>query len=126
MKRGWAVETRGDYPQAWKDGLIQQIMYAWSGYTCEHCGMAFEHGTTIAKSARRKDGKPFILTVHHLDGDKSNCHVSNLLACCQRCHLQIQATWEPSSVIPWGYVPQWLILRGIDYQLPAFSQLKMF
>lgn len=31
-----------------------------------------------------------ILTVHHLDGDKSNCRWWNLAALCQRCHLVIQ------------------------------------
>lgn len=31
-----------------------------------------------------------ILTVHHLDGDKSNCLWWNLAALCQRCHLTIQ------------------------------------
>lgn len=40
-----------------------------------------------------------ILTVHHLDGDKSNCEWWNLLALCQRCHLTIQSRVDPR--IPW-------------------------
>lgn len=36
-----------------------------------------------------------ILTVHHLDGNKSNCEWWNLLALCQRCHLQIQGRVNP-------------------------------
>lgn len=36
-----------------------------------------------------------VLTVHHLDGDKSNCRWWNLLALCQRCHLQIQGSVNP-------------------------------
>lgn len=36
-----------------------------------------------------------ILTVHHLDGDKSNCAWWNLLALCQRCHLTIQGAVNP-------------------------------
>lgn len=36
-----------------------------------------------------------ILTVHHLDGNKSNCEWWNLLALCQRCHLQIQTRLNP-------------------------------
>lgn len=36
-----------------------------------------------------------ILTVHHLDGDKSNCEWWNLLSLCQRCHLQIQTRLNP-------------------------------
>jgi hypothetical protein len=31
-----------------------------------------------------------ILTVHHLDGNKANCRWWNLMAACQRCHLEIQ------------------------------------
>lgn len=38
-----------------------------------------------------------ILTVHHLDGDKANCVWWNLLALCQRCHLQIQARVNPNN-----------------------------
>lgn len=34
-------------------------------------------------------------TVHHLDGDKSNCRWWNLLALCQRCHLTIQSRVNP-------------------------------
>jgi hypothetical protein len=36
-----------------------------------------------------------ILTVHHMDGDKSNCEWWNLLALCQRCHLTIQTRLNP-------------------------------
>lgn len=36
-----------------------------------------------------------ILTVHHLDGNKSNCDWWNLLALCQRCHLTIQGKVNP-------------------------------
>lgn len=34
-------------------------------------------------------------TVHHLDGNKSNCVWWNLLALCQRCHLTIQSRVDP-------------------------------
>jgi len=39
---------------------------------------------------RRHDAIPWVLTVHHLDGDKQNLEHWNLAALCQRCHLQIQ------------------------------------
>lgn len=32
-----------------------------------------------------------LLTVHHLDGDKTNCLWWNLIATCQACHLSVQA-----------------------------------
>ncbi len=36
-------------------------------------------------------------TVHHLDGNKSNCEWWNLLALCQRCHLTIQSRVNPQQ-----------------------------
>lgn len=36
-----------------------------------------------------------MLTVHHMDGDKSNCQWFNLLALCQVCHLSFQARVNP-------------------------------
>lgn len=38
-----------------------------------------------------------ILTVHHLDGNKSNCEWWNLLPLCQRCHLTIQSRVDPQT-----------------------------
>ncbi len=32
----------------------------------------------------------YCLTVHHLDGDPSNCAWWNIPALCQRCHLSVQ------------------------------------
>jgi hypothetical protein len=46
-----------------------------------------------------RDGKLRVLTVHHLDGDKSNNRWWNLLPLCQVCHLQIQARVVPER--PW-------------------------
>jgi hypothetical protein len=47
------------------------------------------------QSGRRVEAEWRILTVHHLSGDKSDCHWSNLLALCQRCHLQVQCRVNP-------------------------------
>lgn len=38
-----------------------------------------------------------VLTTHHFDGDKSNDAWWNLLALCQRCHLQIQGKVDPET-----------------------------
>lgn len=37
------------------------------------------------------EGKPvkIVLTVHHIDGDKTNNTDANLLLSCQRCHLRL-------------------------------------
>lgn len=40
-----------------------------------------------------------ILTVHHLDMDKANCRWWNLVALCQRCHLDIQ--WKVKMPRRW-------------------------
>lgn len=50
-----------------------------------------------------EDGKLRQLTVHHLDGDKSNCRWWNLLALCQKCHLEIQARVVPERPFLWEH-----------------------
>lgn len=66
-----------NYPSNWKAiALIIKIKADWK---CIRCGHPHEPQTG------------FCLTVHHLDGDKSNCRWYNLPPLCQRCHLTIQA-----------------------------------
>lgn len=64
------------YPPDW-EAIARRIKdsVAWK---CERCGHAHEVATG------------YVLTVHHLDGVKSNCAEWNLAALCQRCHLHIQ------------------------------------
>lgn len=116
-----------DYPLEWKLGQIQQREYERAGWRCEHCGMVFHPGSTKAINARNKDGKPVILTVHHLMDDKADCRHENLLVCCQRCHLHIQGRWQPGGVLPaeWGTVPQWILDRDLPYEI-AGLQLSLF
>ncbi len=66
----------GAYPKSWK--RIKEHIRWLNGYCCERCGHSDDAKTGYA------------LTVHHLDGDKSNCFYWNLAALCQRCHLHIQ------------------------------------
>ncbi len=115
MPMNWAA----GYPPEWVSGEVQRVMYHFAGWRCEHCGMQFEPGSTKAITERNADGKPVILTVHHLDGDPSNCAWWNLLVCCQRCHLHIQGVWKPGGVLPLEWrnePPGWLILRSLPYQ----------
>lgn len=46
-----------------------------------------------------------VLTVHHLDGDKANVRWWNLVALCQRCHLEIQAKVVMERVYPHEHSP---------------------
>jgi hypothetical protein len=72
-----------------------------AGWRWEHCGHTDD----------RESGH--VLTVHHLNLDKSDCRPENLLACCQRCHLHIQARWRPGQgVMEFAYT-EWMKRRGI-------------
>ena len=88
--------------------------------------MTFRVGSSVATEARNRDGKPSILTVHHLNGDKSDCRHENLLVCCQACHLHIQAVWAPGQMLPpaWDGPPAWLSERGLGW-LPS-AQTNFF
>lgn len=44
-----------------------------------------------------------ILTVHHANGNKLDCRWWNLLALCQRCHLQIQGKVDLDRPWPWEH-----------------------
>ena len=63
------------YPMDWS--IIANRVKTKAEWRCERCQVS--HGPP-----------PRVLTVHHLDGDKSNCADWNLAALCQRCHLKIQ------------------------------------
>jgi hypothetical protein len=88
----------GTYPPDWP-AIAEGIKRA-AGYRCEACGHPHEPATG------------YTLTVHHLDGNKSNCHWTNLVAMCQRCHLHWQGIWQPGQ--PWLFgAPQWALRRGL-------------
>lgn len=115
------------YPKSWQTGEIQQKIYEAAEWCCEHCGMEFEKGSTLAKNATRRDGKPYVLTVHHINGNKADCSYENLVALCQRCHLHVQAVWQPGAVVPpkWNNDNlQWIIKRNLDFKLSL--QMKLF
>jgi 5-methylcytosine-specific restriction endonuclease McrA len=69
-------KPKGEYPSNWPE--IAAKVKQEANYLCERCGHPNDpdHGYT--------------LTVHHLDGDKSNNARWNLAALCQKCHLRIQ------------------------------------
>jgi len=64
------------YPADWNE-IAMRVKDA-AGWKCVRCGHAHdvENG--------------YILTVHHLDINPSNCAWWNTPALCQRCHLSIQ------------------------------------
>ena|SRR5579859_1247767 len=87
----------GDYPADWPE-IAERIKRA-ARYCCEECGHPHEPAAG------------YTLTVHHIDGDKTNCHWRNLVALCQRCHLHIQSVWHPGQL--WLFpAPLWAVWRG--------------
>jgi hypothetical protein len=68
--------SSNNYPPDWPD-IAKRIKDA-ANWQCERC------------EAHHDPAQGYCLTVHHLDGDKSNCADWNLAALCQRCHLKIQ------------------------------------
>jgi 5-methylcytosine-specific restriction endonuclease McrA len=81
MRKGWAVAPKNDYPADWRE--IATAVKDAANWHCIRCG--HEH---------RVEGW-YILTVHHLDGDKANARWWNLRALCQRCHLSVQGRVMP-------------------------------
>jgi hypothetical protein len=73
MKR---PHPKSDYPENWH--AIATTVKDEANWQCVRCG--HEHDPQSG----------YCLTVHHLDGDKSNCEWWNIPALCQRCHLSIQ------------------------------------
>jgi hypothetical protein len=120
MKNLLRIYPGETYPAQWEAGLIQWEINSLANWQCEHCGMLFPRGDTRAITARNRNGQPVVLTVHHLNGQKNDCRWQNLLACCQGCHLHIQASWEPGGSLPlsWGAIaPPWLLARGLEYTI---------
>lgn len=90
------------YPKNWPD-IAKKIKDS-VGWICENC----DHPHDPVNG--------YTLTVHHLNGDKADCRYENLLACCQRCHLRIQATYYPGQLLLVD-PPQWMVKRGLHASL---------
>lgn len=71
--------TERGYPVNWS--TIAREVKQRAGWRCELVGCRHAHDPLSGYS----------LTVHHRDGDPSNCAPENLRALCQRCHLQAKA-----------------------------------
>lgn len=89
------VDPDTGYPVNWDD--IARAIKTWAGWVCEHC----YHPHDVESG--------HVLTVHHLDGNPGNNDWTNLLVCCQRCHLSIQARYIPGQI--WFDPPYWLTRR---------------
>lgn len=111
------MSKKSDYPMLWQRGLIQKKVRERANHQCESCGMEFHQGTNIALDAIRSDGKPMVGTVHHIDENKQNCSMNNLVYLCQSCHFTIHVyRWHPNKPIPakWNNTQRWIIERNIQ------------
>lgn len=102
---------RGEYPPDWP--AIADRVRAEAGNRCIRCN--HPAGDRLAtrmpcdgRCTHPNDGKPRVLTVHHLDGDKANCKWWNLLALCQVCHLTIQGKVIPERPYLWEH-SRWFV-----------------
>jgi hypothetical protein len=88
------VGVSDEYPPEWS-GVAKQIKDE-ADWECECCGHPHE------------SEPPWVLTVHHLDGDKSNLNDWNLAALCQRCYLQIQTKLDWYTDTLTGIHTEWI------------------
>jgi len=72
--------NKKDYHIDWD--LISKIVRLEAGNKCELCP---------AENGKKHwlTGSKVVLTVHHIDSDKTNNSKQNLIALCQRCHLRL-------------------------------------
>lgn len=86
------LSISGQYPRDW-DQIARRIKRA-NAWKCERC----------RKGHNLKANR--MMTVHHLDGDKSNCQDYNLACLCRRCHLKMHHAFTPRRILlfpaePW-------------------------
>ena len=89
----------GEYPPEWPE--VAKLVKTLAGWCCERCG----HFNAPS---------PWVLTVHHLDGNKSNLNDWNLAALCQRCHLRVQARVNFLQDWPFDHSP-WMARHVAGY-----------
>ncbi len=68
------------YPLGWNKTFKEQIRYR-DGYVCQICGIS------EVECIRRLD-------VHHIDYDKINININNLVSLCKSCHGKTNANRE--------------------------------
>ena len=76
-------ENKAGYPKDWKK-ISERIRFERAKNCCEKCGAENYKPHPIT-------GSKVILTVAHLDHKPENCTDENLMAMCQKCHLNYDA-----------------------------------
>lgn len=112
------IKPTNDYPKNWQ-GIAAGVRVL-ADHRCVRCGHPdppesdYPRGLApcgpfcmtnhVANDLRKYERqRKRVLTVHHLNGDKSMNVWWNLLALCQICHLQIQAKVVPANPYMWEH-----------------------
>lgn len=87
-------KSTGRYPKDWKELALKCKQKA--NWCCERCGYP--------------NDKPsgHVLTVHHLDFNRSNRNEWDHAALCQRCHLHVQAHYQLSQAWLMDFSEPWM------------------
>lgn len=72
-----------EYPSEWT-GELKRKVFARDNNKCQDCGK---------KGKKRSD-----LIVHHVDFNKNNCKINNLVLLCRSCHMKRH--WEANIGVP--------------------------
>lgn len=95
--------SKTEYPENWDE--IARGRKDEEGWKCERC--KHPHDPKVGRC----------LTVHHLDGDKSNCEKWNIPCLCQKCHLEIQGNVIMSQMLfPFLKVSEWFVWHLEGYK----------
>lgn len=105
------MSNASEYPHNW-DKVADRVKER-AGWRCVRCGHPAEGVNERIPCDDQcdpdrhpgglDDGRQRILTVHHLDEDKSNCRWWNLAALCQVCHLVIQGKVDMERCWPFPH-----------------------
>lgn len=73
--QGWNKDKRTkDWSKYTKASNLKKHLIRTRGHKCEHCGLC------------EWCGKPITLEIHHIDGDRTNNSLENLVLLCPNCH----------------------------------------
>ena len=72
------------YPPEWTD-LLKEAIRQRDNYICQECGV---HQDELNHGQVKK------LDIHHIDYDKDNCTLENLIALCRGCHMRTNINRE--------------------------------
>ena len=106
-----------EYPGDWTETIAPRVKGE-AGWRCARCRHPDHPEDCIIQGVVRghlpcddqcfghsQDGRRRVLTVHHLDGDKSNVAWWNLAPLCQVCHLSVQARVALEQTYPFHHTP---------------------